>query len=53
MTESARESDPAFGRVRQIFLNTDLANPTSNGIYQRIGFRRRSDLVHLDLEPSA
>jgi predicted GNAT family acetyltransferase len=28
------------GRRRFCFLYTDLANPTSNAIYERIGYRR-------------
>jgi len=35
------------GRAR-LFLMTDLANPTANAIYARIGFRRLSDLYHFD-----
>lgn len=34
-------------------LYTDLANPTSNGIYQRIGYRRLLDAVELVLTSSA
>ncbi len=33
---------------RAIFLTTDVANPTSNGIYQRIGFRPVADHFHFD-----
>ena len=35
--------------TRAIFLTTDVANPTSNGIYQRIGFRPVADHFHFDL----
>ena len=28
-------------------LFTDLANPTSNGVYQRIGYEPVDDTVHL------
>jgi predicted GNAT family acetyltransferase len=28
---------------RALFLTTDVANPTSNSIYQRIGFRPVAD----------
>jgi RimJ/RimL family protein N-acetyltransferase len=42
----------ASGR-RAIFLTTDVANPTSNGIYQRIGFRPVADHYHFDLIGSA
>jgi GNAT superfamily N-acetyltransferase len=34
--------------MRRIFLLTDIANPTSNAIYARIGFRPLSELHHLD-----
>ncbi len=37
----------AQGRQR-MFLMTDVANPTSNAIYQRIGFRPQSDIYHFD-----
>lgn len=36
-----------------LFLFTDLANPTSNAIYARIGFRPVSDVVRLDFVPRA
>jgi uncharacterized protein len=32
---------------RTCMLFTDLANPTSNGIYQRVGYRRMGDAVQL------
>lgn len=32
-----------------VFLYTDLANATSNGVYLRIGFRRIGESVYLDL----
>jgi uncharacterized protein len=35
------------GRPR-LFLITDLANPVSNSIYAKIGYRPLSDLFHLD-----
>ena len=35
------------GRQR-LFLITDLANPVSNAIYAKIGFRPQSDLFHFD-----
>jgi GNAT superfamily N-acetyltransferase len=42
----AREiKDGGAGRV---FLTTDVANPTSNAIYARIGFRPLSDFYHFD-----
>jgi len=33
---------------RRVFLTTDVANPTSNAIYARIGFRPLSDFYHFD-----
>jgi uncharacterized protein len=33
---------------RRIFLITDLANPVSNSIYAKIGYRPQSDLFHFD-----
>jgi RimJ/RimL family protein N-acetyltransferase len=52
MTVGAPGCDPAVEPARRIFLNTDLGNPTSNAIYQRIGFRRGLDLAHIGLEPT-
>ena len=41
------------GRQR-LFLTTDLANPVSNSIYAKIGYRPQSDLFHFDfVDPSA
>ena len=37
---------------REIFLLTDLANPTSNAIYARIGFRPVSDTYRFDFAPA-
>ena len=34
-----------LGRSRFCFLFTDLANPTSNSIYQRIGYRPVTDIM--------
>jgi predicted GNAT family acetyltransferase len=34
--------------VRRISLTTDLANPVSNAIYARVGFRPTSEGWHLD-----
>ncbi|MET9804832.1 GNAT family N-acetyltransferase [Streptomyces sp. NPDC006368] len=34
--------------ARQVLLFTDLANPTSNALYQRLGYRPLDDHVHLD-----
>ena len=36
------------GGKRKLFLTTDIANPTSNAIYARIGFRAENDDCHLD-----
>jgi uncharacterized protein len=47
VAELARELFAAGKRA--IFLTTDAANPTSNGIYQRIGFRPVADHYHFDL----
>ena len=41
------------GGKRFCFLYTDLANPTSNRIYQAIGYERRCDSVELGFEPTA
>jgi predicted GNAT family acetyltransferase len=35
---------------RTCMLYTDLANPTSNGIYQRVGYRRIGDAVQLGFD---
>ena len=37
------------GGKRAIFLTTDLANPISNGIYEKIGYRRAADHCEYDL----
>jgi predicted GNAT family acetyltransferase len=42
----------AAGR-RELFLMTDVANPTSNAIYARIGYRPVSDTFRFDFEPAA
>ena len=36
---------------RTCMLNTDLANPTSNGIYQAIGYRRVGEAEELRFDP--
>ena len=38
---------------RAIFLLTDVANPTSNALYARIGFRSVSDTYRFDFRPSS
>ena len=40
---AACTSDAVRCGVQQVVLFTDLANPTSNAIYQRIGYRPVSD----------
>jgi len=37
--------------VREVVLYTDLANPTSNALYQRLGYRPVEDRVVLSFEP--
>jgi RimJ/RimL family protein N-acetyltransferase len=37
--------------VQEVLLFTDQANPTSNALYQRIGYRMVADYVELDFEP--
>ncbi|WUH96277.1 GNAT family N-acetyltransferase [Spirillospora sp. NBC_00431] len=37
------------GGATEVVLFTDLANPTSNGVYQRLGYRTVQDRVVLDL----
>jgi GNAT superfamily N-acetyltransferase len=38
--------------VAEVLLYTDLANPTSNALYQRLGFEPVSDHVQLDFVPA-
>ena len=38
------------GGATGVSLFTDLANPTSNGVYRRLGFRMIGELVHFDIE---
>ncbi|MBC7414949.1 MAG: GNAT family N-acetyltransferase [Herminiimonas sp.] len=35
-----------------VSLFTDLANPVSNGVYRRLGYRMIGQLIHIDLERS-
>lgn len=35
-----------------VFLHTDLANPTSNALYQRLGFEPAGDFMMVELAPS-
>ena len=37
---------------KKVFLYTDLANPTSNSIYQKIGYKKYSSMKHVKLETS-
>jgi len=37
----------------QVVLYTDVANPTSNALYQRLGYRPVEDRVLLDLQPGS
>jgi ribosomal protein S18 acetylase RimI-like enzyme len=37
---------------RAMFLTTDVANPTSNSIYRKIGYRPTADHYHFDFSPS-
>jgi uncharacterized protein len=34
-------------------LYTDLSNPTSNSIYQKVGYNRIAELVDVDIEPAS
>jgi predicted GNAT family acetyltransferase len=38
--------------IREVLLFTDLSNPTSNGLYQRIGYRAVADFVVYDFTGS-
>jgi hypothetical protein len=40
------------GGLQRVFLTTDVANPTSNAIYARIGYRALSDYFHFDFVPT-
>jgi|GEM_PF-166868 len=44
---AACTADALDGGARQVVLFTDQANPTSNGIYQRIGYRALDDRLIL------
>jgi GNAT superfamily N-acetyltransferase len=47
-------SGELFARGRRvIFLTTDVANPTANRIYQRIGYRPMADHFHFELVKAA
>jgi predicted GNAT family acetyltransferase len=50
----ARMSSELLARgKRSLFLTTDIANPTANAIYARIGFRAENDDWHFDFIPPA
>jgi predicted GNAT family acetyltransferase len=38
--------------VQRVFLLTDVDNPTSNGVYARLGFEPVSDQVRIDVGPA-
>ena len=40
------------GGGREVVLFTDLANPTSNELYQRLGYRPVSERAVLAFEPA-
>ncbi|GGP20490.1 GNAT family N-acetyltransferase [Silvimonas iriomotensis] len=46
----AAVSEVALGRgIKDLFLSTDLANPTSNAVYKRIGYVQIGEHLHLRL----
>src|SRR5262249_17758262 len=47
VSRAAREAGAS-----EVVLFTDLANPTSNGVYQRLGYLPVEDRVVLDLRPA-
>jgi len=50
----AELSQSLLDRSRErLFLITDLANPISNSIYARIGYRPQSDIFHFDFVAAA
>ena len=38
--------------AREVVLYTDLANPTSNALYQRLGYRPVEDRVLMSFAPA-
>jgi len=46
LTQSLLATGRAF-----VFLHTDLGNPTSNALYQRVGYRRVADFLMVRLVP--
>lgn len=43
----AAVTEQQLAKGNRCMLYTDLANPTSNGVYQRVGYRRVGDAVNL------
>ena len=53
LTVTAAVSQAALGAgVREVVLYTDLANPTSNALYQRLGYRPVEDRVIFSFAPA-
>ena len=50
---AAASAHAAARGAREVLLFTDLANPTSNALYQRLGYRPVSDRLVLAFSPSA
>ena len=46
-SDGAKIVDDKLGGRRFCFLYTDLANPTSNAIYERIGYRRVAESAEI------
>jgi predicted GNAT family acetyltransferase len=46
---AAATADAIAGPGRSCVLNTDLANPTSNALYQRLGYRQVAEALDLTL----
>ena len=47
---AAASADALARGAEEVLLYTDLANPTSNSIYQQIGYRPVADEVIIDLQ---
>jgi len=52
VTAAAVRSAQAAG-ARDVVLFTDAANPTSNGVYRRLGFVERGHFAEIALSPAA
>ena len=50
---AALSADLLAGGRRFCFLYTDLANPTSNRIYERIGYERICESAEIEFQPSS